>query len=161
VLFWNNLIGNRLFYNQKGFTERNTIYECLWTHILMKVNKFSYLADLIGTISLEALMSYRTFPWINSFYSTTQRTNNYCESHQRILRRKWDYQAAKKHVQDPYSFRCMPQVHGASKDNWLCEKVFKTEINSVTDNPNIFIESDQIISGGNFHGQPLLALDLW
>jgi histidine ammonia-lyase len=48
--------------SKEGFTERNTIYECLWTHILMKVNKFSYLADLIGTISLEALMSYRTFP---------------------------------------------------------------------------------------------------
>src|SRR3970040_2929068 len=55
----------------------------------------------------------------------------------------------------------MPQVHGASKNAIdYVKKVFKTEINSVTDNPNIFIESDQIISGGNFHGQPLaLALD--
>jgi histidine ammonia-lyase len=67
----------------------------------------------------------------------------------------------KVHVQDPYSFRCIPQVHGASKDTIdYVKKVFKTEINSVTDNPNIFIESDVIISGGNFHGQPLaLALD--
>ena len=67
----------------------------------------------------------------------------------------------KSHVQDPYSFRCMPQVHGASKDAIdYAKKVFKTEINSVTDNPNIFHESDEIISGGNFHGQPLaLALD--
>jgi histidine ammonia-lyase len=67
----------------------------------------------------------------------------------------------KLHVQDPYSFRCIPQVHGASKDAIdYVRKVFITEINSVTDNPNIFIESDQIISGGNFHGQPLaLALD--
>jgi histidine ammonia-lyase len=67
----------------------------------------------------------------------------------------------KEHVQDPYSFRCIPQVHGASKDTIdYVKKVFKTEINSVTDNPNIFIESDVIISGGNFHGQPLaLALD--
>src|SRR5690606_36832799 len=67
----------------------------------------------------------------------------------------------KKHVQDPYSYRCIPQVHGASKDAIdYVKKVMKIEVNSVTDNPNIFIESDKIISGGNFHGQPLaLALD--
>ncbi len=67
----------------------------------------------------------------------------------------------KKQVQDPYSFRCVPQVHGATKDvfeNVL--NVFLTEINSVTDNPNIFPDDDLIVSGGNFHGQPLaLHLD--
>lgn len=67
----------------------------------------------------------------------------------------------KQQVQDPYSFRCVPQVHGATKDvfeNVL--SVFLTEINSVTDNPNIFPEEDLIVSGGNFHGQPLaLHLD--
>lgn len=66
----------------------------------------------------------------------------------------------KSQVQDPYSFRCVPQVHGASKDvfeNVL--QVFLTEINSVTDNPNIFPDEDLILSGGNFHGQPL-ALNL-
>ena len=67
----------------------------------------------------------------------------------------------KKQVQDPYSFRCVPQVHGATKDvfeNVL--DVFLTEINSVTDNPNIFPDDDLIVSGGNFHGQPLaLRLD--
>lgn len=67
----------------------------------------------------------------------------------------------KQQVQDPYSFRCIPQVHGASKDvfeNVL--NVFLTEINSVTDNPNIFPDEDLIVSGGNFHGQPLaLHLD--
>ena len=54
-----------------------------------------------------------------------------------------------------------PQVHGASKDTIdYVKKVFRTEINSVTDNPNIFVGEDLIISGGNFHGQPLaLALD--
>src|SRR5690606_31584097 len=64
-------------------------------------------------------------------------------------------------VQDPYSFRCIPQVHGATKDTIsFVRKTFKTEINSVSDNPNIFIEADKIISGGNFHGQTLaLALD--
>lgn len=66
-----------------------------------------------------------------------------------------------KQTQDPYSFRCVPQVHGASKDaiNYV-EWVFLTEINAVTDNPNVFPQDDKILSGGNFHGQPLaLALD--
>ena len=62
----------------------------------------------------------------------------------------------KKHVQDPYSFRCIPQVHGATKDAIrYVSSVLLTEINSVTDNPTIFPDEDQIISGGNFHGQPL------
>ena len=67
----------------------------------------------------------------------------------------------KVQVQDPYSFRCVPQVHGASKDaiNYVYQ-VITTEINSVTDNPNVFPDEDLIISGGNFHGQPLaIALD--
>ena len=67
----------------------------------------------------------------------------------------------KEHVQDPYSFRCIPQVHGASKDAVAhVKKVVETEINSVTDNPMIFPEDDLVVSGGNFHGQPLaLSLD--
>jgi histidine ammonia-lyase len=68
---------------------------------------------------------------------------------------------AKKHVQDPYSFRCIPQVHGASSDAIdYVTNIMLTEINSVTDNPNVFPDDDMIISGGNFHGQPLaLSLD--
>lgn len=67
----------------------------------------------------------------------------------------------KKHVQDPYSFRCIPQVHGASADAiFYVKDIFHTEINCVTDNPNVFPDEDQIISAGNFHGQPLaLPLD--
>ena len=67
----------------------------------------------------------------------------------------------KSHVQDPYSFRCIPQVHGASRDAIeFASNTITTEINSVTDNPTIFPDEDTIISGGNFHGQPLaLALD--
>ncbi len=67
----------------------------------------------------------------------------------------------KQQVQDPYSFRCIPQVHGASYDTvQYVKNIFITEINSVTDNPNIFPEEDLIVSGGNFHGQPLaLGLD--
>lgn len=67
----------------------------------------------------------------------------------------------RKAVQDPYSFRCIPQVHGASRD--VCghvKDVFSREINAVSDNPNIFPDEDLIISGGNFHGQPLaMAMD--
>ena len=131
-------------------------------HVLMKAKKFSYLADLIGTISLEAFDG-RIEPFHELIHFirphkgqivTANRVKGFLEGSEIISQ-------VKKHVQDPYSFRCIPQVHGASKDAIdYVQKVFKTEINSVTDNPNIFIESDQIISGGNFHGQPLaLALD--
>jgi histidine ammonia-lyase len=67
----------------------------------------------------------------------------------------------KSQVQDPYSFRCIPQVHGATKDSFdYILSVFIKEINSVTDNPNIFPDEDMIVSGGNFHGQPLaITLD--
>jgi histidine ammonia-lyase len=68
----------------------------------------------------------------------------------------------KSDVQDPYSFRCVPQVHGASRDALaFCSQTLLTEANSTTDNPNIFVDEDLILSGGNFHGQPLaIALDL-
>jgi histidine ammonia-lyase len=67
----------------------------------------------------------------------------------------------KEQVQDPYSFRCVPQVHGAAKDTMAyVRSVFVKEMNSVTDNPNIFPADDLILSGGNFHGEPLaLPLD--
>ena len=62
----------------------------------------------------------------------------------------------KEHVQDPYSFRCIPQVHGAVKDNIkYVRSVIENEINSTTDNPNIFPDEDMIISAGNFHGEPI------
>ena len=62
----------------------------------------------------------------------------------------------KENVQDPYSFRCIPQVHGATQDTLnYCINIISTEINSVTDNPLIFLGDRKIISGGNFHGQPL------
>ena len=129
---------------------------------LLKAHKLSYLADLIGTISLEAFDG-RIEPFNelvhlvrphNGQLKTAKRVREFLEDSQLITQEK-------KHVQDPYSFRCIPQVHGATKDTIkFVTKTFLTEINSVTDNPNIFIEEDTIISGGNFHGQPLaLALD--
>jgi histidine ammonia-lyase len=79
----------------------------------------------------------------------------------RMLRGSELINQKKKHVQDPYSFRCVPQVHGATADALeFVSSIFTIEINSVTDNPNIFPEEDTIISAGNFHGQSLaLALD--
>lgn len=62
----------------------------------------------------------------------------------------------KAHVQDPYSFRCIPQVHGASKDTIdYVSQIVEREINAVTDNPTVFPDEDQVVSAGNFHGQPL------
>lgn len=62
----------------------------------------------------------------------------------------------KAHVQDPYSFRCIPQVHGASKDAIdYAEQIVEREINAVTDNPTVFPDEDDVVSAGNFHGQPL------
>ncbi|NBO62282.1 MAG: aromatic amino acid lyase, partial [Flavobacteriia bacterium] len=67
----------------------------------------------------------------------------------------------KTHVQDPYSFRCIPQVHGASLDTlFFVKNTIENELNAVTDNPTLFPEENQIVSAGNFHGQPLaLAMD--
>lgn len=67
----------------------------------------------------------------------------------------------KAHVQDPYSFRCIPQVHGASYDTIEhCATIVEREVNAVTDNPTVFPDDDLVVSAGNFHGQPLaLAMD--
>ncbi len=131
-------------------------------YILLKSIKYCYLADVIGAISLEGFDG-RIEPFNELIHMvrphkgqivTAKRFNDLLEDSEIIAQ-------PKQHVQDPYSFRCIPQVHGATKDTIdYVKKVFRTEINSVTDNPNIFSESDMIISGGNFHGQPLaLTLD--
>jgi histidine ammonia-lyase len=80
---------------------------------------------------------------------------------QNLLRGSEIIKQKKAHVQDPYSFRCIPQVHGASKDSIdHCAKIVEREVNAVTDNPTIFPDSDDIVSAGNCHGQPLaLILD--
>ncbi|WP_333809044.1 histidine ammonia-lyase [Flavobacterium sp.] len=131
-------------------------------YCLIKAEKISYLADVIGAVSLEGFDG-RIEPFTDLIHlvrphkgqiQTAERMRDLLEDSEIIAQ-------PKVHVQDPYSFRCIPQVHGASKDTIeYVKKVFRTEINSVTDNPNIFVGEDMIISGGNFHGQPLaLALD--
>ena len=126
-------------------------------HCLLKSYKLSYMADLIGSLSLDAYDG-RPEPFDplvhlvrphNGQIKTAERIRGFLEGSELILQ-------PKKHVQDPYSFRCIAQVHGATKDTLsFVRNTFVTEINAVTDNPNIFINEDKIISGGNFHGQPL------
>ncbi|WP_300487881.1 histidine ammonia-lyase [Flavobacterium sp.] len=131
-------------------------------YVLLKASKYAYLADLIGAISLEGFDG-RIEPFNELIHLVRPHKGqiNTAKRFKELLEDSEIIAQPKKHVQDPYSFRCIPQVHGASKDTIdYVKRVFKTEINSVTDNPNIFIETDEIISGGNFHGQPLaLALD--
>lgn len=129
---------------------------------LLQGYKLSYMADLIGSVSLEAFDG-RLEPF-NKLIHQIRPHKGQLKTAARILEFTEGSELAnqeKKYVQDPYSFRCMPQVHGASKDAIAhVRSVFGTEINSVTDNPNVFADEDEIISGGNFHGQPLaLALD--
>lgn len=130
---------------------------CLFT-----ASKISYFADLIGAISLDAYnckldpfdpLIHMVRPHNGQIF-TADRIREYLEDSELQSQ-------PKVHVQDPYSFRCIPQVHGATKDALkYVQSTLVTEFNAVTDNPNIFIESDKILSGGNFHGQPLaLVLD--
>ncbi len=130
--------------------------------LLIKSKKLSWLADIIGAVSLEAfdgriepfnLSVHFARPHVGQILTATH-INNLLMGSEIISR-------PKKHVQDPYSFRCMPQVHGATKDALThITSVVETEINSVTDNPTVFPDEDLIISAGNFHGQPLaLVLD--
>jgi len=131
-------------------------------YILLKAKKLSYLADVIGAVSLEGFDG-RLDPFNKLIHLVRPHKGQVTTAAfmTKILTGSELISQSKKHVQDPYSFRCIPQVHGASKDAIeYVENVFKTEINSVTDNPNIFVDEDLIVSGGNFHGQPLaLALD--
>ena len=130
---------------------------------LIRSKRLSEWADRIGAMSLDAFDGR-----IEPFWPQTHRVRPHqgqAETAKRfmelldgsdIIRRQ------KEHVQDPYSFRCIPQVHGASKDTIrYVESVIETEINSATDNPTVFPDEDLIISAGNFHGQPLaIAMDM-
>jgi histidine ammonia-lyase len=121
------------------------------------------IADLAGAMSLEGLMgSAKPFdPRLHQLRpykgSILVAQNLYALLHgSEIL----DSHVDCERIQDPYSLRCMPQVHGASRNAWLhLKELTEIELNSVTDNPIIF-DADDTISGGNFHGQPLaLPLD--
>ena len=129
---------------------------------VIDARRLSDWADRIGALSLDAFDG-RIEPFYDEVHvirahpgqlATARAVRSLLEGSELIHR-------PKKHVQDPYSFRCMPQVHGATKDTIdYVAGVLETEINSPTDNPTIFPDEDMIISAGNFHGQPIaLAMD--
>ncbi len=131
-------------------------------YCLKRAEQLIKMADLICALSFDAF-DCGTEP-LNACIQKIRPHKGQVETAKIISEYLHDSEIAnqkKEQVQDPYSFRCVPQVHGATKDvfeNVL--NVFLTEINSVTDNPNIFPDEDLIVSGGNFHGQTLaLHLD--
>lgn len=116
----------------------------------------------IAALSLDAYDG-RLEPFDERIHTTRPHTGQQYVAKQirTLLQGSAIAQQPKAHVQDPYSFRCIPQVIGASFDSlWHVKRITEIELNSVTDNPLIFHEDDQVLSGGNFHGQPLaLVLD--
>jgi histidine ammonia-lyase len=130
---------------------------------LLKAFQLYTWANFIGAVSLDAfdgriepfnpmIQEIRPHP---GQIDVARAVKDYLIGSEIITRKKTQ-------VQDPYSFRCIPQVHGATKDALdFAASVFSREINAVTDNPTIFPEEDLVISAGNFHGQPLaISFDL-
>ncbi len=129
---------------------------------LIKAQKVSNWADYIGAMSLDAFDG-RMEPFEHNVHAIRPHNGQIetARNFREILKESEIGKQLKKHVQDPYSFRCIPQVHGASKDTIAyVATVLETEINSATDNPTVFPDTDEVISAGNFHGQPIaLAMD--
>lgn len=143
--------------NGTQFMSAYGVWACYHAHRLTEI------ASLVGALSLDTFDG-RLDPFDDDVHAIRPHPGQ-----RRIARRIRELLAGseliaqpKRHVQDPYSFRCIPQVHGASADAIdYATRTFLVEINSVTDNPNIFPDLDKVISAGNFHGQPLaIALDL-
>ncbi|MBK6987577.1 MAG: histidine ammonia-lyase [Bacteroidetes bacterium] len=131
-------------------------------YCIMNAYQQASLADFVSAISLDAFDG-RQEPFDKLIHKIRPHRGqiDVSENMRNILKGSQLIKRRKEHVQDPYSFRCIPQVHGASRDaiNYAAG-VILTEINSVTDNPTIFPDDDKVISAGNFHGQPLaLAMD--
>jgi histidine ammonia-lyase len=126
-------------------------------HNILKANKLLKWADTIASISIDAF-DCNMSPYDDLVHQLRPHKGQIetADNIRRILKDSEIAKNYKQNVQDPYSFRCVPQVHGASRDALrYVEQTLLTEINSVTDNPNVFVEDDKIISGGNFHGQPM------
>jgi histidine ammonia-lyase len=128
---------------------------------LIKAKQLSEWVDVIGALSADAFMAKQD-PFMHPIHRVRPHKGQIATAQKilSLLQGSAIQTIPKTQVQDPYSFRCMPQVHGASKDVIdMVTGVVETEINSVTDNPIVFHDEDMILSGGNFHGQPL-ALNL-
>jgi histidine ammonia-lyase len=131
-------------------------------YCLIQSKRISVQSDFIAAISLDAFDG-RLDAFNELIHIVRPHTGQLTTAKHMLEHLEGSEIATQKkvQVQDPYSFRCIPQVHGASKDTIShVRHVVTTEINSVTDNPNVFPDEDLIISGGNFHGQPLaLVMD--
>ena len=124
---------------------------------LIKADEISRAADTIGAVSLDAFDG-RIEPFTHEVHAVRPHKGQIetAARMRELLAGSEIIRQHKAHVQDPYSFRCIPQVHGASKDAIAyVRSVIETEINSATDNPTVIPEKDMVISAGNFHGQPL------
>jgi histidine ammonia-lyase len=129
---------------------------------LRRAKKLSILADIIASLSLDAFNG-RKEPFTASVHAIRPHKgqSETAANIRKILENSELLNRVKADVQDPYSFRCVPQIHGATKDALrYIEECFEAELNSATDNPTVIPDEDLIISAGNFHGQPLaLPLD--
>lgn len=128
---------------------------------VLRAERLTRLADVAGAMTLEALqgLPHAFDARIHAIRPHPGQAD--CAANLRTLTAGSEILATGKKVQDPYSLRCMPQVHGATRDALrYARDVIEREINSATDNPLVFADDGDILSGGNFHGQPLaLALD--
>lgn len=129
---------------------------------VIEARKLGEWADTIGALSLDAFDG-RIEPFCEEVHAVRPHKGqtDTARNIRRLLEGSEMIAREKQHVQDPYSFRCIPQVHGASKDTTdYAERVLTTEINAATDNPTVFPDEDMVVSAGNFHGQPIaLVLD--
>lgn len=131
--------------------------------VVEKLHSVLSQADIIGAMMIEGLQG-SIKPFYNELHALRPFKGNIHVA-KRIKRLLKGSEILEDHidcerVQDPYSIRCIPQVHGASRNAWLhLKELLEVELNSVTDNP-VIINEELTISGGNFHGQPLaMALD--
>ena len=136
-------------------------------HAVARAERLAALADLAGAMTLEGLLgSHRPFvPEIQAARGQPGQVAAAARLRELLAGSELNasHQGPECHkVQDPYSLRCMPQVHGAARDGiGFCRGVLAREVNAATDNPLVFPELGEIVSGGNFHGQPVsLALDV-
>jgi histidine ammonia-lyase len=136
-------------------------------HALLRAERLAALADLAGAMTLEGLLgSHRPFlPEIQAARGQPGQAASAARLRELLAGSEINrsHQGPDCHkVQDPYSLRCMPQVHGAARDGiGFCRGVLAREVNAATDNPLVFPDTGEIVSGGNFHGQPVaLALDV-
>lgn len=131
-------------------------------YCLLQAERLLQLADLIAALSCDAF-DCSPDPFHPAIHQIRPHPGqlSVADTIWQLLQKSEIGCRPKSQVQDPYSFRCIPQVHGASREVFAhCREIIIREINSVTDNPSIFPEQDLILSGGNFHGQPLaLSLD--